>query len=322
MRLPSLFIIVAVLLTSCWSAGSVEPSVLGYLFPPPSGATEDTTADVAFVKQVLAQLHAQQHPPKGQCKTKRLLVTQFANSFEGLGSILKLVLLGLAEAAHENRTLIWGLDLPFMFENSREEWYDNVTHTGRRDVDIEGRDGFRFDCGSYQHYDGSGPYACFFQALSSCTIDDVSFAELRGMGPGGFDDGARVRIQEERRAPGAAYHYPVYNPAYTTLVDDYPYPVRNLRHKWAAALGAYVFRPKGDVLAWLEGRRRAVWPPHLGGTRREPGCSRCDGPPEGDGGRLWGLHVRHGDLKALKDVYVPNAFPYLAPYLGPSLAPI
>jgi hypothetical protein len=196
--------VLLLLVVSCWwaAAGSTQPGrdefeadadKYGYLFPPSASPTR--TADVALVQQMLAQLHAQQHPPKEECKTRRLLVTQFANSFEGLGSILKLVLLGLAEAAHENRTLIWGLDLPFMFENSREEWYDNTTYTGRHDVHIQGRDGFQFDCGSYTYYDGSGPYACFFQALSTCTMDDVSFAEMRGMGPSGFDDGTRVRIQ-------------------------------------------------------------------------------------------------------------------------------
>ena len=237
-----------------------------------------------------------------------------------MGSILKLVLLGLAEAAHENRTLVWGLDLPFMFENSREEWFDNRTTTGQRVVDIKGI--HEFDCGDYDYYDGSGPYSCFFQALSTCTIDDVSFTELSQMGPVGFDDSRRVRIQEERRAPAAAYHFPLYNPAFSQLFADYPYPVRNLRHKWAAALGAYVFRPKPDVLALLESRRKAVWPVHLGGDSREPHCDQyCSAtnnhqdhinnttqrynnhsssrqPPV-----VWGVHVRHGDLKALRDVY-------------------
>ena len=271
--------------------------------------------DAMLVKTIMRQLHRQQHPPKETCKHRRILVTQFANSFEGMGSILKLVLLGLAEAAHENRTLVWGLDLPFMFENSREEWFDNRTTTGQRVVDIKGI--HEFDCGDYDYYDGSGPYSCFFQALSTCTIDDVSFTELSQMGPVGFDDSRRVRIQEERRAPAAAYHFPLYNPAFSQLFVDFPYPVRNLRHKWAAALGAYVFRPKPDVLALLESRRKAVWPMHLGGDSREPHCNEYCPATNHHQDRdnatrhhnssqpeiVWGVHVRHGDLKALKDVY-------------------
>ena len=266
--------------------------------------------DAMLVKTIMRQLHRQQHPPKETCKHRRILVTQFANSFEGMGSILKLVLLGLAEAAHENRTLVWGLDLPFMFENSREEWFDNRTATGQRVVDIKGI--HEFDCGDYDYYDGSGPYSCFFQALSTCTIDDVSFTELNQMSAVGFDDTKRVRIQEERRAPAAAYHFPLYNPAFSQLFVDFPYPIRNLRHKWAAALGAYVFRPKPDVLALLESRRKAIWPMHVGGDSREPHCNQycpttqnhtSNGSSSSQPGIVWGAHVRHGDLKALRDVY-------------------
>ena len=30
--------------------------------------------------------------------------------------------MGLAEAAHSNRTLVWGLDLPYTFEITRSIW--------------------------------------------------------------------------------------------------------------------------------------------------------------------------------------------------------
>ena len=213
------------------------------------------------VKLMLQQLHVQQHPPKAACRNQRLLVVQFINSFEGLGSILKLVTLGLAEAAHSNRTLIFGLHpLPHMFEKSRDEWFNKKTATGKHKVMIKGME---FDCGydeSDVGYDGSGPYACFFQPLSSCTIKDISFRELIELGKNGYDDNARVKIQEERRAP-AAYQYPIHNELYSTLFETLP---ANIRHKWAGSLSAYVFRLKADVLATFEKRRLNLWPIHLG----------------------------------------------------------
>jgi hypothetical protein len=93
---------------------------------PPSTSfllTNATSPDVAWVQKILAKLHEQQHPPKETCRHRRLLVTQFEKVFEGLGSIMKIVLLQLAEAAHANRTLVWGLDLPYLFEHSRTEWF-------------------------------------------------------------------------------------------------------------------------------------------------------------------------------------------------------
>ena len=146
--------------------------------------------DAMLVKTIMRQLHRQQNPPKETCKHRRILVTQFANSFEGMGSILKLVLLGLAEAAHENRTLVWGLDLPFLFENSRDEWYSSSSSSKnkqknggqiQRKVKIRG---IEFDCSSGNNgvYDGSGPYGCFFMPLSSCGVQDVTVAELLQLG--------------------------------------------------------------------------------------------------------------------------------------------
>ena len=222
---------------------------------------QNTSPAIQAVKLLLQQLHVQQHPPKAACRNQRLLIVQFINSFEGLGSILKLVTLGLAEAAHSNRTLIFGLHpLPHMFEKSRDEWFNKKTATGKHKVMIKGME---FDCGYDENdvgYDGSGPYACFFQPLSSCTVKDISISELIELGKNGYDDNARVKIQEERRAP-AAYQYPVHNPLYSTLFETLP---SNIRHKWAGSLSAYVFRLKPDVLAMFEKRRMDLWPIHLG----------------------------------------------------------
>ena len=86
-----------------------------------------TSPDTVWVRTIMAKLHEQQHPPKATCRHRRLLVTQFEKVFEGLGSILKIVLLQLAEAAHANRTLVWGLDLPYLFDHSRAEWFTSTS---------------------------------------------------------------------------------------------------------------------------------------------------------------------------------------------------
>ena len=298
-------VILAVISTFCAAAAASTSQRLrttSYLL---GNRTSEGSKDM---QRLLDLLHAQQHPPKEQCGSRRLLIVQFINSFEGLGSILKLVTLGLAEAAHSNRTLIFGLHpLPHMFEKSRDEWFNKKTATGKRKVTIKDVD---FDC-AYQDggygYDGSGPYACFFEPLSTCTFNDVSFDEMLELGRNGYDDAGRVKIQEERRAP-AAYQYPVHNPLYTDAAT-FPAPPANLRHKWVGALAAYVFRLKADVVALLERRRLAMWPRHLGGKGYDSNCYQfCPDQYEGvDGDNVgepvWGLHVRHGDMKAYEEIY-------------------
>ena len=304
---------------------SVVSDKYGYLFTD----LNNLSSDVIYVKKIISLIHSQQHPPKETCKHRRLLVTQFADSFEGLGSILKLVMLGLAEAAHSNRTLIWGIDMPYLFERSREVWYDEINKSGKRVVNIKG---LKFDCGSYS--DGSGPYTCFFQPLSSCTIYDVTIEELLTIGSEGFNDETRVKIQDERRSPAAAYHYPIYNPHYRNLVDYSSFSIPYLRHKWAAALQTYIFRLKPDVLKLLKQKETNIYPNSMGGNSQFP-TKNCDlfcssqsikfndiqNHDIGDereesfmntnnfmmtnnlSNSHWGVHIRHGDLLSLKTVY-------------------
>lgn len=65
----------------------------------------------SYVRTLLRLLHARQHPPRHECKATRLLLVKSPEiSFEGLGSVLSLLTLGLAEAVYSNRTLIWGAE--------------------------------------------------------------------------------------------------------------------------------------------------------------------------------------------------------------------
>lgn len=144
-----------------------DNQLYGYLL------ANDSSTDSMNMKKIMKYLQDQQHPPKESCKSRRLLMTQFIQgNFEGLGSIIKVIMMGIAEAAHSNRTLIWGLDLPFIFERARHEWYNKDLEEGHKTF-IKG---FEFDCGS--SYQGGGPYGCFFEQLSTCTIEDISGTEL------------------------------------------------------------------------------------------------------------------------------------------------
>ena len=95
--------------------------------------------------------------------------------------------MGLAEAAHAGRTLIWGLDHPYLFENTRPMWEGGAASARVASAAVGG---LPLECGEWPGQ-GGGPYACFFQALSSCSLADVSPAELLALGINGFDDGAR-----------------------------------------------------------------------------------------------------------------------------------
>jgi hypothetical protein len=120
------------------------------------------------MEEIMAAIHAQQHPDKQTCKSRRLLVTQFAvTNFEGIGSMLKQVMLGLAEAAYSNRTLIWGLDMPLMFEAMRDEWRFTHNSTALHKYGLQ--------C---DWKGGGGPYGCLFEPLSSCSITDLTWKEL------------------------------------------------------------------------------------------------------------------------------------------------
>jgi hypothetical protein len=157
----------------------------------------DSSIDSMQIKKIMKYLHDNQNPPKKSCKSRRLLITQFIQgNFEGLGSIIKVIMMGLSEAAHSNRTLIWGLDLPFMFERSRGEWFNR----NNKDLSEEHKTfikGFGFDCES--SIQGGGPYGCFFEQLSTCTLEDISDIDVKNLAEDGFNDDNRVRFLESRR---------------------------------------------------------------------------------------------------------------------------
>ena len=247
-----------------------------YLVEGGASTTVEDVEDVAVVRELVARLHNQQFPPPESCAHRRLLVTQFAlDSLEGIGSILKLLMIGLAQAAYGNRTLVWGLDQSPIFEYTRSLWQDG--RPGGKPV-WPGAGVDNCDWGG-----GGGAYGCFFERISSCTLADVRWSELTALGEDGHDDAARVRLIEARRSPVTYYPPPRLLAALAAGGLPAAAVRRSPGHKWGAAIAAYTFRLRPSVLATFEARRaatRPAWP--------RP---------------LLGLQVRHGDVLAMPDVY-------------------
>ena len=276
-----------------------------YLLDPEEGGGGGE--DAARIADILRAIHAQQHPDPATCATRRLLLVQFdTKSFEGIGSNLKLMSLGLAEAAYSNRTLIWGLDLPYMWEHSRPVWQTSTaaattttqlsssadsdsTATAATSHTVEAA-GVPLDCGGWLRA-GGGPFGCWFQPLSSCSLADVTAEELVALGgAAGHADTSRVRVQEARRGPVAYIPPPGrFRPAHdaapsahrgvavsahahnrVTLAAPIDAAWSRARYAWAAALTAYTFRLKRDVVEAFRARRAAsgLQPGSSGGSSK------------------------------------------------------
>jgi len=191
--------------------------------------------DVAVIRAIVGDIYNQQHPTRAECSKKRLLVTQFSpRQFEGIGSNLRNLMFGLAEAMHSNRTLVWGLDLPSMFESSRNFW-QGPDHMSINNIEM--------DCRSWQLY-GGGPYTCFFEPISSCSLHDAEYEEIKRLGKNGFSDDERIKVMDSRRGI-SVYMAPVNSPFFQSISKDKE--IHNVNHKWAAALQDYVFRLKPDL---------------------------------------------------------------------------
>lgn len=261
-------------------------------------ADNDLARSVQRIRALMGAIHEQQHPPKESCKTRRLLVMQYSVSFEGAGSLLKFAAAALAQAAHSNRTLVWGLDLPYTFEHSRLLWQSNSTTP--KPISIGGVD---LNCDNGWLHHGGGPYSCFFLPLSSCSLEDATVEELVQLGRRGHSDEARLRLAEARRTP-ASYHIPKNMAGYRSLYVQSDNRTSWHRHEWAAAAAAYIFRLKPSLEKIFDERRKSVWPVEAGGTAEcQCGVQRNSTRSAKNGAQVWGFHIRHGDNKAMPHVY-------------------
>lgn len=221
-----------------------------------------------YVQTLLRLLHARQHPPQSECRSTRLLLVKSPEiSYEGLGSVLSLLALGLAEAMYSNRTLVWGAELTPLLDLSRTVW--TAPNPSARGVAL--------DCARADR--GGGAYSCFFEPLSACSLADASPAELVALRSDCFSDLARLKIVDHRRS-FVAYMAPPGVPM------SGPEP-RWKNHLWYGALASYVFRLQPSVRAAFEATRSS-----LSGGRwaTDTACA----------------HVRHGDVRSVSGPGVPG----------------
>ena len=229
-----------------------------------ASSDSNRSADAAgqlYVQTLLRLLHARQHPPQNECRSTRLLLVKSPEiSYEGLGSVLSLLTLGLAEAMYSNRTLVWGAELTPLLDLSRTVW--TAPNPSARGVTL--------DCTRADR--GGGAYSCFFEPLSACSLADASPAELVALRSDGFSDLARLKIMDHRRS-FVAYTAP------PGVSVNGPEP-RWKNHLWYGALASYVFRLQPSVRAAFEATRSS-----LSGGRWAPDTA-C-------------AHVRHGDVRSV-----------------------
>jgi glycosyltransferase involved in cell wall biosynthesis len=297
--------------------GSILLAFTALLIHPSTSQTDDGEAWLSQFAHLnastpvglsLRALHAQQHPPRSECRSRRLLLVQNpARHFEGLASSMNQVVVGLAQAAHGNRTLIWGLSLPYLFDRTRPLWEPAADggDAGAARVSDAAR-GLPMDGCARWKGRGGGPHACFFLPLSSCSLADVSPAELAALRADALNDGARVKMMEARRGV-AAYHVPAEGPMAEAALRAAGAAQPNVA--WSAALAAYTFRLRPRVRAALEARREALWWGG-GGEAGAAAAVTADGRSGGGGGAaapargaVWSVHVRHGDVRALAGTY-------------------
>ena len=231
-----------------------------------------------FIQDIYDIIHARQNPTREDCKRQRLLAIQMsATSFEGTGSLLKQIMISTAIAVHSNCTLVWGLGLPFPFEVTRELW------NGRANDDIV-INNEHLNCS--QHDITFGPLGCFFEPISTCSLEDAGPAEIIEFSHNPYNDSARITMAEMRKGV-AMYHPPMGLLDFIWSKGKYPDSAKTqlIQHQaylWSAAVTAYVFRIKPSLIQSFQQR----FDPLFDGTDL-----------------MWGLHIRHGDLKALSNVY-------------------
>ena len=266
--------------------------------PPSSDWQSQHSPSSPAILALLPLVHARQHPTKSACRGTRFLVTQLDDEhFEGLGSILGEIAGALGEAMHANRTLVWGVGLPYLFDKTRDEWASQGGSVGAAGV-FGGRGGLGLDCSSWEGL-GGGAWACFFRSLSSCSLEDATFAELVTLGEDPYNDSARLKLQEHRRGVSL---YTL--PSMSAAPDLYAAAsiAAHPRHAFAASLMAFLFRLKPSVAKSVEKHRIALWS-GAAGVSCPPNSAHAHAHGVAAAGPVWTMHVRRGDVARNIDTY-------------------
>jgi glycosyltransferase involved in cell wall biosynthesis len=220
--------------------------------------------------------------------------------FEGLGSVVGEVAGALGEAMHSNRTLVWGVGLPYMLDRTRDEWVSPRGSEGAGSVWFSSTNNTHLDCSGWEGM-GGGAWACFFASISSCSLEDATFDELVALGENPYNNSARLKFQEHRRGVSL---YTVPSEAAAPDLRAAALAAAHPRHTMAAGLIGYLLRLVPRVADAVEARRAALWGGRIGVScppRGFPGSTA--GNSSEDTSRVWGMHVRRGDVARNEDVY-------------------
>ena len=234
----------------------------------------------SLIKQFYDAIYANQNPTREECKKKRFLVLQVSStSFEGTGSLMKQILVGTAVAMHSNRVLIWGLGYHFPFEVTKELW-NGPSRSRLKIVDTT------MNCS--QSDMSFGPFGCFLMPISTCHIFDAKPDEIVEFGTNPFNVSHRLMVTEVLKGI-ALYQPPKDLFDYLWEEGDYPEESYSLlkryqAHIWSAAVTAYVFRLKKEIVQSFHSKYLTLIE------------KKMEHP-------VWGIHVRHGDLKAMSRAY-------------------
>lgn len=130
-------------------------------------------------------------------------------------------------------------------------------------------------------YDFSGPFNCFFEPLSSCSLADASQDEIKRLSENGYNDSDRLMLVDVRKA--LALYHPSRS-LFRAIMTQGKFSQQDMDgiwkdagYLWAASISAYAFRLKSNVAKMFAKRAASVLPAN---------------------GVAFGLHVRHGDIKA------------------------
>lgn len=172
-------------------------------------------------QEVFRWIESRQLVDPTTCTTRRLLLYHsYGANFEGSASVLKSIMLGLGEAMHSNRTLVWGAYVPpLMARGNASSCYNKAQ---------------------------GGLYACHFRPLSNCDINDLWYGELVDLKMNGFDDSKRASLMHNRR--GLAAYIPP--PALRNI--------SRIATIWPAALAAFAFRLNAAATARVQELMREV----------------------------------------------------------------
>ena len=300
-----------------WYNSTLNQEDESYLFHGKHAVTNDGTR---LMKDLVKLIHSHQNPPKKDCLKKRFLVMHMkVLGYEGIGSVLKQIIVGLAIAMQSNRVLVFGGAFPYLFEYTDDVWGGHDKRRFQNDIHINDK---ILDCSTGSD-SNSAAYDCFFQQLSTCSLLDATVKEIEYFSVNGYDEQNRILLSDmtqTARKAIALYQPPMglfqkvfkvtnYSEEFIISIQDY------LPHYWFSAITSYVFRIKSDLIKQFDTMNEKLVNSHASDNSGASATSHNgDDDLANDKNQIsigldnpahsrWGLHIRHGDVVKMRAKY-------------------